>query len=493
MDSILRPYATSTPSYLRDTTDFLRKIQSINNLPDDTILATMDVEALYTNIPHVDGLQAIRNIILDKTTAHLATELCHFVLTHNYFEFGDNLYLQVNGTAMGTRMAPQYANIFMADLEQRFLSSHPLEPLLYLRFLDDIFIIWTHGKEALERFHQDFNNFHPTINLSLDHSTQQVHFLDTTVQLHNGRINTTLYRKPTDRYSYLHASSYHPKHTTRSIVYSQALRYNRICSNALDQDSHLRDLQQAFLGLQYPPNEVKKQINRARLVPRNSLLQDKPKGTNNRTPLVVTYSSQLKPIQRIISELQPILENDTSLSEALGGRPFLAYRQPPNLKRLLTYNHESASRVTSTGTRPCNRPRCQLCPYIYPGNTITGPNGINYTVSGSYSCSSSNLIYALMCQQCPSALYIGQTSQPLRKRINGHKSDIRNGNVQKPVGEHFNLPGHSIKDLKVTVVQQKPFKNKIQREAAELEFICKFDSVRLGLNRDYEWLSHYQK
>ncbi|XP_054846214.1 uncharacterized protein LOC129336859 [Eublepharis macularius] len=252
MDSILRPYATSTPSYLRDTTDFLRKIQSIDNLPDDTILATMDVEALYTNIPHADGLQALQNIILDKTTAHLATELCHFVLTHNYFEFGDNLYLQINGTAMGTRMAPQYANIFMADLEQRFLSSHPLEPLLYLRFLDDIFIIWTHGKEALERFHQDFNNFHPTINLSLDHSTQQVHFLDTTVQLHNGRINTTLYRKPTDRYSYLHASSYHPKHTTRSIVYSQALRYNRICSNALDRDSHLKRFTTSIFGTTVP-------------------------------------------------------------------------------------------------------------------------------------------------------------------------------------------------------------------------------------------------
>ncbi|XP_054831443.1 natural killer cells antigen CD94-like [Eublepharis macularius] len=108
-------------------------------------------------------------------------------------------------------------------------------------------------------------------------------------------------------------------------------------------------------------------------------------------------------------------------------------------------------------------------------------------------CSSSNLIHAVMCQQCPSALYIGQTSQPLHKRINGHKSDIRNGNVQKPVGEHFNLPGHSIKDLKVAVVQQKPFKNKVQREAAELEFICKFDSVKMGLNRDYEWLSHYHR
>uniref|UniRef100_A0A8C3H6A6 Reverse transcriptase domain-containing protein n=1 Tax=Chrysemys picta bellii TaxID=8478 RepID=A0A8C3H6A6_CHRPI len=159
VDSLLRSFATSTPSYLRDTTDFLRKLQSISDLPENTILAIMDVEALYTNIPHKNGLQAIRNSIPNNVTANLVAELCDFVLTHNYFTFGDNIYLQVRGRAMGTRMAPQYANIFMADLEQRFLSSRPLMPLLYLRYIDDIFIIWTHGKEALEEFHHDFNNF----------------------------------------------------------------------------------------------------------------------------------------------------------------------------------------------------------------------------------------------------------------------------------------------------------------------------------------------
>ncbi|XP_074984960.1 uncharacterized protein LOC142072228 [Caretta caretta] len=299
VDSLLRPY---TPSDLRDTTDFMRKLQSIGDFPENTILATMDVEALYTNIPHKDGLQAVRNSIPD-VTANLVAELCDFVLIPNYFTFGDNVYLQISGTAMGTRMAPQYANIFMSDLKQRFLSSPPLMPLLCLCYIDDIFIIWTHGKEALEEFHHDFNNFHPTINLSLDQSTQEIHFLDTTVLISNGHINTTLYQNPTDRYTYLHASSFHPDHTTRSIVYSQALRYNRICSNPSDRDKHLQDLYQAFLQLKYPPAEVKKQIDRARRVPRSHLLQDRPNKENNRMPLAVTFSPQLKPLQRIIKDL----------------------------------------------------------------------------------------------------------------------------------------------------------------------------------------------
>nr|XP_048674333.1 zinc finger protein 189-like isoform X3 [Caretta caretta] len=453
----------------------------------------MDVEALYTNIPHKDGQQAVRNTIPDNVTANLVAELCGFVLTHNYFTFGDNVYLQISGTAMGTRMAPQYANIFMADLEQRFLSSRPLKPLLYLCYIDDIFIIWTHGKEALEEFHHDFNNFHPTTNLSLVQSTQEIHFLDTTVLINNGHINTTLYRKPTDRYSYLHASSFHPDHTTRSIVYSQALRYNRICSNPSDRDKHLQDLCQAFLQLQYPPAEVKKQIDRARRVPRSYLLQDRPNKENNRTPLAVTFSPQLKPLQRIIKDLQPILKDDPTLSQILGDRPVLAYRQPRNLKQILTNNHIPHNRTTNPGTYPCNKARCQLCPHIYSGDTITGPNNISHTIRGSFTCTSINVIYAIMCQQCPSAMYIGQTGQSLRKRINGHKSDVKNYNIHKPVGEHFNLSGHAITDMKVAILKQKNFKSRLQRETAELEFICKLDTINLGLNRDWEWLSHYAR
>ncbi|XP_065428293.1 multivesicular body subunit 12B isoform X1 [Chrysemys picta bellii] len=385
---------------------------------------------------------------------------------------------------MGTRMAPQYANIFMADLEKRFLSSRPLMPLLHLCYIDDLFIIWTHGKEALEEFHQDFNNFHPTINLSLDQSTQEIHFLAPTVLISGSHINTTLYQKPTDRYAYLHASSFHPDHITQSVVYSQALRYNRICSNPSDRDKHLQDLYQAFLKLQYPPAEVKKQIDRARRVLRSHLLQDMPNKESNRTPLAVTYSSQLKPLQRIIMDLQPILKDDPSLSQILGDRPVLGYRQLSNLKQILTSNYTPHDKNTNPGTKRCYKPRCQLCPHIYSRDTIIGPNHISHTIQGSFTCTSTNVIYAIMCQQCPSAMYIGQTGQSVRKRINGHKSDIRNHNIQKPVGEHFSLSGHSITDLKVAILQQKNFKNRLKCEAAELELICKLDTIRLGLNKD---------
>ncbi|XP_070543722.1 uncharacterized protein [Ptychodera flava] len=213
VDTILKPFATSTPSYIQDTTDFLCKIQPIKNLPQNTLLVTLDVEALYTNIPHTDGLEAIRNVIPNEETAEYTYQLAKFVLTHNYFEFNDAFYLQTNGTAMGTRMAPQFANIFMADLEQRFLNSYPLKPRVYFRFIDDIFMIWTHGLDALKKFYQEFNSFHNTINFTMEYSDNAINFLDTTVKIRDDHLETSLYRKPTDSRSYLQPSSFHPQHT----------------------------------------------------------------------------------------------------------------------------------------------------------------------------------------------------------------------------------------------------------------------------------------
>ena len=91
-----------------------------------------------------------------------------------YFQFEnkDTFYLQTHGTAMGTRMAPQYANAFMADLEGTFLRNYPKKPTTYERFIDDgrvvvrdrvvqsidAFMVWIHGEEELLKFKMPFAN-----------------------------------------------------------------------------------------------------------------------------------------------------------------------------------------------------------------------------------------------------------------------------------------------------------------------------------------------
>ncbi len=53
------------------------------------------------------------------------SDLLKIVLKNNYFQFADQMYHQKQGTAMGTVVAPSYANLFMADLEEKLLAGYP--------------------------------------------------------------------------------------------------------------------------------------------------------------------------------------------------------------------------------------------------------------------------------------------------------------------------------------------------------------------------------
>ena len=90
-------------------------------------------------------------------------------------------------------------------------------------------MVWTRGEEQLNKFKKYLNNIHPTNKFTSEHSTSTP-FLDVNIELHNSKIETDLYCKPTDKHQYLLHSSSHPYHTKKSIPYSVALRLPRICS-----------------------------------------------------------------------------------------------------------------------------------------------------------------------------------------------------------------------------------------------------------------------
>lgn len=130
---------------------------------------------------------------------------------------------------MGTKFAPAFANIFMADLETRLLNIALYKPWLWWRFLDDIFTIWTHGRALLDLFLENLNQFHPIVKFTHEISRTSLPYLDVMVSIEDGHISTDLYRKPTDSHQYLHSNSCHPAHIKKAIPFSQALRLKRIC------------------------------------------------------------------------------------------------------------------------------------------------------------------------------------------------------------------------------------------------------------------------
>ena len=111
------------------------------------------------------------------------------------------------------------------------------------RYIDDIFFLWEHGENKLKSFIDKINKAYPTIKFTAEWSKTSINFLDVTVTLIEGVIETDLFVKPTDSHQYLQSSSCHPFHCKKGIPYSQALRLNRICSETNSFDKRCNDLE----------------------------------------------------------------------------------------------------------------------------------------------------------------------------------------------------------------------------------------------------------
>ena len=145
LDYHLKPTMQSAKSYIKDSSDFLRKLNDLGKLPENAILVTTDVVGLYPSIPHADGLEALLAKLKEREDKSIATEdllqMARFVLKNNFFEFDSKIKQQISGTAIGRNFAPPNACIFMDKFETDFLTTQNLKPWVWLRCIDDIFLV----------------------------------------------------------------------------------------------------------------------------------------------------------------------------------------------------------------------------------------------------------------------------------------------------------------------------------------------------------------
>ena len=174
----MQPLAQKVKSYIKDTNHFLHKLKTLGKLPQGAILCTIDVVGLYPNIPHSEGLISLRRFLELRDNKQISSdsliELAEIVLKNIFFEFDQKTFKQVRGTAIGTKFAPPYAILFMADLEEKILNAFEEKPMIWWRYIDDIFFIWEHGEESLEKFLNKLNSFHPTIKFTADFSKETI-------------------------------------------------------------------------------------------------------------------------------------------------------------------------------------------------------------------------------------------------------------------------------------------------------------------------------
>lgn len=416
IDYFLQPIACSHKAYLKDTNHFLEMIKSTEATPN-CLIVTADVDAMYTNIDHQQGLASIRKALEKNppTTDNpripdeYLLQLLEISLTQNDFHFNGKTYLQIKGTSMGKKFAPAYANIFMAEWEEKILSEVPTKPEIWKRFLDDCFLIWLASREELTDFFNILNNDNPSIKLKYEVSDTHVEFLDTTVFKGDDietthRLSTKLFRKPTDTMELLHKESFHPPHTFAGIIKSQVLRYNRICTNKKDFDDSCTELFKALA----------------------------PRGYTR------TFLDGIK--KKTLKEIQE------PKSKGLSRSPFNVYLSPPDK------THES---------KPCGSNRCEACPHITTTTTFTSTaTKTTYPLHHSLDCSSTDVVYLITCTRCQQQ-YVGETSQELRQRLHKYRNRIERTEPTfdlTMVEEHFRPENNhnGMEDISIIPIAQRP-------------------------------------
>ncbi|CAJ0933484.1 unnamed protein product [Ranitomeya imitator] len=148
LEKIFTPLICNTTSFLLDTGAFLDHIKTISPVPADSILVSFDVKDLYTSIPHSHDINSTRWLLsranMDPNLIEFCCDLLSIVLTNNYFLFENTYYLQIKGSAMGSNIAPPYANAYMAHFEENLIYNHSLfrtHSVIWKRFIDDIFCV----------------------------------------------------------------------------------------------------------------------------------------------------------------------------------------------------------------------------------------------------------------------------------------------------------------------------------------------------------------
>ena len=266
----------------------------------------MDVSSLYTNIKHEDVIEALKSWLIENGTNHEKAEfigtLAKLVLTLNYFTFNGKMYLQKQGTAMGTRMAPNYAIIFLHSVKQKNLKNSKLKPRIWCRFIDDVFIIWTHRKDKLEDFLDYINRVHETIKFTAEHSTTEVAFLDTFIYKLNENLATKVYHKKTVDKMYLHYSSAHPRGQKDAILYSLFVRCKRICMETRHFFMEVPDITQKLAYRGYPHELIVKSFLKANQQNRDDLLLMNKEilTTDKKIRLITTYNTHNPPMKDIL-------------------------------------------------------------------------------------------------------------------------------------------------------------------------------------------------
>ena len=233
---ILQNYCGKTSSFVKDSTDFIKKIKHLSINPEEETLVSFDVSVLFTSIPVPVALQVINSKIsicinftnVCKTLTVKFIKLLEFTLTNCIFCFNKKFYKQLQGAAMGSPVSPVIANIYMGYFESLTILSSSTLIKWWFRYVDDVHSATS--KDQVNKLQEHLNSIDPHIKFTIElPETDGLPFLDTLTKPTSNSIESTVYRKPNHTDRYLDYNSNHPISAKPSVIHFLIHRAKQVC------------------------------------------------------------------------------------------------------------------------------------------------------------------------------------------------------------------------------------------------------------------------
>ena len=306
VDSVIYPlYLLKNRYNLKDSRSLLIDLSTLH-FPSSITLMTMDVNALYPNIPLREGLEAMDLFLLEcrmnPVERDFMLNVLRTVLYSNVYEFNNVLYLQVTGTAMGTPTAVVFANVFLYMLGRKLIAKYINERklLFYRRLIDDLFMIWDTHTNAMD-FKREYDSLHTNINTTHNISQYGLEMLDVFFYKgprfsERGILDTKLFQKAHNRYAYLPGNSFHPSSLKRGFISSEIQRIVR-ASSSFDEYYESRALfLKRLIARKYKASLLRKAFEKVSYSDRQNLLFSESKTSIARRSVAkLVFISQYTP------------------------------------------------------------------------------------------------------------------------------------------------------------------------------------------------------
>ncbi|ERL94967.1 hypothetical protein D910_12239 [Dendroctonus ponderosae] len=225
-----------TGSFIKDSSHFAQRLHSLSLAPGE-ILVSFDVVSLFTMVPIREAMEFI-----EREFPPGIAKLFEHCLTTTYSQWENEFYEHTDGVAMGSPFSSAIANYFMEKLEMNALDTAARKPKCWFRYVDDTFVF--------------------TIKVEKDGRPP---FLDVLLtRKTNGKLDLTVYRKPTHTDRYLHSGSNHHPSQKKGVIRTLTERARRICEPS-ELERELKHQERAFGWNGYSKNEFNRAIR-----PRNS-------------------------------------------------------------------------------------------------------------------------------------------------------------------------------------------------------------------------------